>query len=130
MKICFLQNYLLMKRKVLVVDDSNLVRNYHSSILKEAGFEVLTAIDGYEALEKALSKKLDLILCDINMSRMDGITFVEKYRKEGYETPVIMISTQSDSVDKLKAYEAGANVYITKPIQPDILIENIKILLD
>jgi len=119
-----------MKRKVLVVDDSNLVRNYHSSILKEAGFEVLTAIDGYEALEKALSKKLDLILCDINMSRMDGITFVEKYRKEGYETPVIMISTQSDSVDKLKAYEAGANVYITKPIQPDILIENIKILLD
>ncbi len=119
-----------MKRNVLVVDDSTLVRKYHSSILKEAGFEIFTAADGYEALEKALSINMDLVLCDINMSRMDGITFVEKYRKEGYETPVIMISTQADAVDKLKAYEAGANVYITKPIQPDILVENIKILLD
>jgi two-component system chemotaxis response regulator CheY len=119
-----------MKKKVLVVDDSTLVRNYHSSILKEAGFEVATAIDGFDALEKGLSKSFDLILCDINMARMDGITFVEKYRKEGFETPIIMISTQSDAVDKLKAYEAGANVYITKPVQPDILVENIKILLD
>ena len=119
-----------MKKKVLVVDDSALVRNYHSSILKDSGYEVYTANDGYEALEKALTSNLDLILCDINMTRMDGVTFVAKYRNEGYETPIIMISTQSDSVDKLKAYEAGANVYITKPIQPDILIENIKILLD
>jgi two-component system, chemotaxis family, chemotaxis protein CheY len=119
-----------MKKKILVVDDSNLVRNYHSAILKDAGFEVFTAIDGYEALEKSLSKDIDLILCDVNMGRMDGISFVEKYRKEGLETPIIMISTQSDVVDKFKAYQAGANVYILKPVQPDALIENIKILLD
>ncbi len=99
-----------MKKKVLVVDDSTLVRNYHSSVLKEAGFEIYTAVDGYEALEKALTKPIDLILCDINMSRMDGITFVEKYRKEGFETPIIMISTQCDAIDKLKAYEAGLKI--------------------
>jgi len=118
-----------MKKKVLVVDDSSLVRNYHSSILKESGFEVQTACDGSEKKEKALVGNYDLILCDINMIHMDGITFVGKFRKEGFETPVIMISTQTDAVDKLKAYEAGANVYITKPIQPNMLVENIKLLI-
>ncbi len=118
-----------MKAQVLIVDDSTLVRNYHSSILKEAGFEVFSASDGTEALEKSMSKNFDIILCDINMMHMDGITFVQKYRKEGYETPVIMVSTQTEAVDKLKAYEAGANVYVTKPIAPDLLVENIKMLI-
>ncbi len=118
-----------MDTQILVIDDSTLVRNYHTSILKDAGFVVQTAADGYEALEKALSQNFSLILCDINMAHMDGITFVEKFRAEGRETPVIIISTQSDAVDKLKAYEAGANVYISKPIQPTMLVENIRMLL-
>lgn len=119
-----------MKKKILVVDDSTLVRNYHSNILKEAGFEIYNAVDGIEALEKAMNNQYELILCDINMMHMDGITFVQKFRKEGYKTPVIVISTQTDAVDKLKAFEAGANVYITKPIVPEMLVENVKMLVD
>lgn len=116
-------------KRVLVVDDSSVVRSFHSNILKSAGFLAEGAVDGVDALEKALLKHYDLILCDINMPNMDGITFVRKYREEEKETPIIMISTQEDEKHKVKAYEAGANLYIVKPIKPNHLITHIKMLI-
>ena len=116
-------------KKILIVDDSSLVRSYHTSILKTANYLSEIAINGAEALEKALLFDFDLILCDINMAVMDGITFIQKYRKAGKETPIIIITTLEESRQKEIGFQAGANVYVAKPAEPDFLIENIKMLL-
>lgn len=118
-----------MPLKILVVDDSDMVRHFHSNILKAAGFETDNAIDGMDALEKTEKSSCSLILCDLNMPRMDGITFIRELRKNGKETPVIIITTQEEVENRKKGYEAGANLYIVKPVKPDALILNIKMLL-
>ena len=84
-------------KKVLVVDDSSFVRTYHKSILQQGNYLSEAASNGAEALEKSLSIDYDLILCDINMLIMDGITFIQKYRKSGKETPIIIITSIEES---------------------------------
>jgi len=116
-------------RKILVVDDSQVVRSFHVNILKTQGFKADGAADGVEALEKSLSDHYDLILCDINMPNMDGLTYVKKFREIDQETPIIIISTQEEMINKQKGYEAGANFYIVKPVTPMNLVLHIKILL-
>lgn len=116
-------------KKILVVDDSPVARNFHINILKTSGFGADGAGDGIEALEKALSKLYDLILCDVNMPNMDGLTFIEKYRREEKETPVIVISTQEEAIHKKKGYDSGANLYLVKPVKPDDLVLHIKMLI-
>lgn len=115
--------------KILVVDDSPVVRSFHSNILKSMGFKVDGASDGAEALEKSLANEYSLILCDINMPNMDGITFIKRYREVNQETPIIIITTQEEAVHKEKCYEAGANLYLVKPIKPSSLVLHINILL-
>jgi two-component system, chemotaxis family, chemotaxis protein CheY len=116
-------------KKILVVDDSPVVRHYHTNVLKKEGFLVDEAEDGVIALEKSLIEDFDLILCDINMANMDGITFVRKYREQEKETPVIIISTQEEQHQKIQGFSAGANLYIVKPVSPAKLIEHVKLLL-
>lgn len=110
-------------KKVLVVDDSKTVRQYHTAILKQNGYEVDEAENGMEALEKSLVEQYDLILCDINMPVMDGYSYVKEIRvNESYRTtPVIMISTEAEAHDRISAYKNGANLYFTKPVKPDAL---------
>ncbi len=116
-------------KKILVVDDSRVVRSFHMNILKASGFNADGAEDGMEALEKSLATPYDLILCDINMPNMDGLTFIEKYREEEKETPIIIISTQEETIHRKKGFEAGANIYIVKPVKPADLALHIKMLL-
>ena len=120
-----------MKKNILVVDDSEFVRNYHSHILVEAGFTTVTAVDGNDGLEKLFMHPCDLILTDINMGHMDGYEFIRRVRAESrYEDlPIIIISTESEVTDKRKGYEAGANLYIVKPSAPAVMIENIRLIL-
>jgi len=120
-----------MKKKLLVVDDSEFVRNYHSHILAQANFDVLTAVDGNDGLEKLFMHSIDLILTDINMGHMDGYEFIRRVRAEPqYEDlPIIIVSTESDKIDKMKGFEAGANLYIVKPSEPAVMIENIRQIL-
>lgn len=118
------------KKRILVVDDSPVVRSFHNNILKMAGFLVDNASDGVEALEKALSNNYDLILSDINMPNMDGISFVQRFREEGEEVPVIFLTTQEESIHKKRSYEAGVNLYLVKPVEPSSLILHINILLN
>ncbi|HTR39052.1 MAG TPA: response regulator [Bryobacteraceae bacterium] len=120
-----------MKKRILVVDDSEFVRNYHSHILTQASFDVLTAVDGNDGLEKLYMHPCDLILTDINMGRMDGYEFIRRVRAERqYEDlPIIIISTEGDKADKMKGFEAGANLYIVKPSEPAVMIENIRLVL-
>ena len=120
-----------MKKKILVVDDSEFVRNYHSYILTHADFDVLTAVDGSDGLEKLYTHPCDVILTDINMAHMDGYEFIRRVRAEPqYEDlPIIIISTEGAKSDKMKGFEAGANLYIVKPSEPAVMIENIRLVL-
>jgi two-component system chemotaxis response regulator CheY len=119
------------KRTILIVDDSEFVRNYHSYILEQAEFQVITAVDGSDGLEKLYTNSCDLVLTDINMSNMDGYEFIRRVRADGkYSSlPIIIVSTESEGKDKMKGFEAGANLYLVKPSAPEMMVENIRLIL-
>ena len=119
------------KRTILIVDDSEFVRNYHSYILEQADFQVITAVDGSDGLEKLYTNTCDLVLTDINMSNMDGYEFIRRVRADGKygSLPIIIVSTESEGKDKMKGFDAGANLYLVKPSAPDMMVENIRMIL-
>lgn len=111
-------------KRILVVDDAATVRMYHKQILESVGFQVDEAINGIEALEKSLMKPFDLYLVDINMPKLDGYDFLKDLRSRDIpQAPAIMISTEAEDNDKLRAYEAGANLYMLKPIKSHDLLK-------
>ena len=116
---------------VMVVDDSKTVRSYHKSILNEMGIDVVEAENGMEALERSLDNDVGLYLVDVNMPIMDGYSFITELRKQVDRklTPVIMITTQHEEIDKTEAYKVGANLFETKPIKPDRLKAYLQLLL-
>ena len=115
--------------KILIVDDSVTVRLYHKQILENAGYGIDEAENGMEALEKTDENDYDICLVDINMPILDGYSFVKRFREQsGYDTVIIMISTESEKSDRVIAYEAGANFYQVKPVGTDELVSNIKFL--
>jgi two-component system, chemotaxis family, chemotaxis protein CheY len=118
-------------KRILIVDDAATVRMYHRNILEEAGYEIEEAINGMEALEKALSSTFDLYLVDVNMPILDGYSFVRELRGHADipQAPAVMISTEAKASDQLKAYEAGANLYVIKPVRPEILLSHVRLLL-
>lgn len=119
------------KNLILIVDDSEFVRSYHSYILEQAHFQVITAVDGSDGLEKLYSNDCDLILSDINMSNMDGYEFIRRVRAdEKYKSlPIIIVSTEGEGKNKAKGFAAGANLYIVKPCSPEMMVENIRMIL-
>jgi two-component system chemotaxis response regulator CheY len=119
------------KAKVLVVDDSSLVRLYYRSALETAGFEVKQAINGIEAMEKVLSESFDLVIVDVNMPRMDGFTFLRSLRSGAPDVatlPALMISTESGEQDMAEAGVAGANFYLVKPVAEAELVRHVCVL--
>ena len=122
---------MITKKTILIVDDSEFVRSYHSYILEEADFQVITAVDGSDGLEKLYTNSCDLVLSDINMSNMDGYEFIRRIRadKKYSALPIIIVSTESEARDKMKGFEAGANLYIVKPSSPEMMVENIRMVL-
>lgn len=118
-------------KRILIIDDSATVRMYHRDMLESAGFSVDEAINGLEALEKALCISYDLYLVDVNMPKLDGYSFVREMRGHAALTqaPAIMISTEAEAIDRTKAYVAGANFYITKPTRAQILLPIVQLLL-
>ncbi len=120
-----------MNARVLVVDDSRTVRDLHGFMLESGGYEVHQAVNGSEALEKAITTQFDLVVTDVNMPQMDGYQFTRRLRATaGYEcTPVIIVSTESEARDKTRGFEAGANVYVVKPVRPNDLLANARMLL-
>lgn len=115
-------------KRIMVIDDSKTVRFYHRDILLKAGYEVIEAENGMEALEKLAGDDFDLYLVDINMPIMDGYTFVDKLRENNLNSPVIMISTEAEQRDREQAYKVGATAYFIKPVKPDELCLFVKIL--
>ncbi|MEU8813881.1 response regulator [Actinoplanes sp. NPDC048796] len=116
--------------KVLVVDDAATVRLYHTSLLSEAGFHVEEAANGLEAVESALTTAYDLFVVDVNMPKMDGYSCVETLRSEtvGTPAPVLMISTEDRPGDADRAYAAGANLYMVKPVSAERLVRVARML--
>ncbi|MBF0226993.1 MAG: response regulator [Desulfobacterales bacterium] len=120
-----------MKKVLLVVDDSEMARNFHSNILQVHGFKVITAIDGVDALEKLYQEShVCMVLTDINMPNMDGYSLIQRIREDEIfeDLPIIIISTEDEAKDKQRGFDVGANVYIVKPTDPDELVENIQLL--
>ena len=119
------------KKTILIVDDSEFVRSYHSYILQQAHFQVITAVDGSDGLEKLYTNSCDLVLTDINMGNMDGYEFIRRVRADNkYSSlPIIIVSTESEGRDKTKGFEAGANLYIVKPSSPEMMIEHIRMIM-
>jgi two-component system chemotaxis response regulator CheY len=111
------------QKKVLIVDDGITMRMYYRDVLEKAGFIVEEAANGVEGLEKMLAGGFDLAVVDINMPKMNGYEFVRQLRKDpaSQSIPVMTVSTEDQERDKVKAYEAGANFYMVKPIRPDEL---------
>lgn len=109
-----------MNKTVMVVDDSASVRQVVSITLKSAGYDVVEACDGKDALSKLGSQKLHLIICDVNMPNLDGISFVKELKKTAQHrfTPVIMLTTESEEAKKKEGQAAGARAWIVKPFQP------------
>ena len=117
-------------KRILIVDDAATVRMYHRNILESAGLVVEEAVNGLEALEKALQTPFDLYLVDINMPKLDGFGFLRELRSEAIpQAPAIMVSTESEANDRLNAYKAGANVYLVKPVKPVQLLTHAHLLL-
>lgn len=118
-------------KRILIIDDSATVRMYHRNILESAGYAADEGINGMEALEKALAIPYALYLVDVNMPKLDGYGFVRELRSHTAipQVPAIMISTEAESIDRTKAYVAGANLYIVKPTRPEILLPYVRLLL-
>jgi len=111
--------------KILVVDDAKVMREMISAILITEGHEIVMADDGDVGLDAARKEPFDIILSDINMPKMTGISMVSKIRRiEGYEeTPIIMLTTESSDYKKDKAKKMGANGWLQKPIDPKRLVK-------
>ncbi|MBP3956725.1 response regulator [Gemmata sp. G18] len=120
-----------MTTRVLVVDDSEMVRNLHSFMLRGGGFEVRQASNGSEALEVLLTERFDVIVSDVNMPKMDGLELTRRIRTTaGYQdTPVILVSTEAEAQDRVNGLRAGANVYVVKPARAPDLLLNVRMLL-
>jgi two-component system chemotaxis response regulator CheY len=119
------------KKRILVVDDASLVRMYYRDALERAGYEVDEALNGLEALERLLMSPPDLLLVDINMPQMDGLTFLKLLRRqEGAVAgiPAVVISTEAGDQDRAAARAAGANFYLVKPLTPEALIDHVLLL--
>jgi two-component system chemotaxis response regulator CheY len=110
----------------LVVDDATLVRLYYRSALERAGFEVAEALNGVEALEHLLAARFDLLVVDVNMPQMDGLSFIETLRAKALplsSIPALMTSTESAPRRIAAAHAAGANFYVVKPLRAEALVQ-------
>ncbi|MBK1647578.1 response regulator [Rhabdochromatium marinum] len=117
-------------KRILIIDDAATVRLYHREILETGSFVVEEAMNGVEALEKALQSSFDLYLVDINMPKLDGYGFLRELRSRDLpQAPAIMISTEAQAFDEQRAYAAGANLYLIKPVKPDQLLAQVRVLL-
>jgi len=120
-----------MSKTILIVDDSSSVRSVVGIALKSAGYEVIDACDGQDALNKMTGQRIHLIISDVNMPIMDGITFVKEVKKlANYKfTPICMLTTESEQSKMMEGKAAGAKAWIVKPFQPPKLLDAVSKLV-
>ncbi|HEX8949095.1 MAG TPA: response regulator [Dissulfurispiraceae bacterium] len=117
-----------MAKTVLIVDDSVSMRQLVSFALKDAGYEVIAAVNGKDALVKLDGAKVQLVITDLNMPEMDGIELIKQVRrKPGCKfIPIVMLTTESQEGKKQEGKQAGASGWIVKPFAPEQLIDTVR----
>jgi two-component system chemotaxis response regulator CheY len=117
-----------MPKKFLVVDDSASMRQLVSFTIKDAGFDVVAAENGKDALAKIGGSKVDMVITDLNMPEMDGIELIKKLRAmPDYKfAPIVMLTTESQEAKKQEGKQAGASGWIVKPFQPEQLLDVVR----
>ena len=117
-----------MGKKALTVDDSKTMRDMVSFTLKSAGFDVIEAEDGTEAMKVLGTAPVDVVVTDLNMPNMNGIELIKQLRSHPTHkgTPILMLTTESDGSKKEEGKVAGATGWIVKPFQPDKLVAVVK----
>ncbi|MCE0492441.1 response regulator [Vibrio salinus] len=120
-----------MPKNILVVDDSASIRHVVGIALRGAGYNVLEAVDGKDALTKLNGQKIHLIISDVNMPNMDGIEFLKAARANPkYKfTPVIMLTTESGQAKMAEGKAAGAKAWVVKPFQPEQMLNAVSKLI-
>lgn len=120
-----------MAKKIMTVEDSNSLREMIAFVLKEAGYDVLEAEDGQDALTKLNSSQVDMVITDLNMPVMNGIELTRSLRESPtYKfIPIVFLTTESQVNKKEAAKEAGATGWIVKPFKPEKLLKVVKKVL-
>jgi len=120
-----------MAKNIMVVDDSASLRQAVGIALRGAGYDVIEACDGKDALSKLAGQKVNLIISDVNMPNMDGFTFVKAIKQmASYKfTPVIMLTTENNEGKKKEGQAAGAKAWVVKPFQPPQLLAAVEKLV-
>ncbi len=120
-----------MSKRILVVDDSSSVRQVQAFVLSGAGYEVIEAVDGRDALAKLAGAPVHLVLTDLHMPNLDGIGLVRAVRAGAGTrlTPIVMITTESEDARKQEGKAAGASGWIVKPFTPDQLLAVVRRVL-
>jgi len=121
-----------MNKTILIVDDSATLRASVNFVLTDAGFEVIQAKNGQEGIDrldesKRLGIKIDMIISDINMPVMDGITFIREVKKGDFRfVPILILTTESENAKKMEGKAAGASGWLVKPFKPEQLVWVVK----
>jgi len=120
-----------MGRKILVTEDSPTILEILKTVLAEEGYEVIAAADGQQALDLARTEKPDLIVLDLMLPKIDGykVCRMLKFSERFKNIPIIMLTARSKESDEQLGREVGADAYIRKPFQPEVMIDEIKKLL-
>lgn len=123
-----LQREQIMAKTIMTVDDSASMREMLNFTLKQAGYNVIDAVDGRDALKKLNDEEIHMVITDLNMPNVDGIALIEGIRATpAYKfIPIIMLTTESHPEKKAQGKEAGATGWIVKPFEPDQLLAVIK----
>lgn len=113
-----------MAKTIMIVDDSASIRTVVGIALRGEGYAVIEAINGQDAINKLTGQKVNLIISDVNMPIMDGITFVKHVKQmAAYKfTPIIMLTTESDESKKREGQAAGARAWVVKPFKPEQML--------
>ncbi|MBI5235747.1 MAG: response regulator [Deltaproteobacteria bacterium] len=120
-----------MQKTIMIVDDSASIRQVVNLTLKKVGYNVIEATDGEDALKKLVGARVNLVVCDVNMPNMDGITFLKSLKNSAAHkfTPVIMLTTESQEAKKQEGRQAGAKAWVVKPFKPEQMLEAIAKLM-
>ncbi len=120
-----------MAKTIMVVDDSASLRQVVGIALRGAGYDVLEGCDGRDALSKLTGQKVHLVISDVNMPNMDGISFVKALKQlPAYRfTPVIMLTTESQESKKAEGQAAGAKAWVVKPFRPEVMLNAVQKLV-
>jgi CheY-like chemotaxis protein len=116
---------------ILLVEDSDIVRETLRRLLADAGYHVTVAVDGVHAMELAKTRRFDLVSTDVMMPRMDGYELTRTLRAmpEYADTPIVMVTSMGERIDRVRGFDAGVDEYITKPHDRQLLLRAVKKLL-